>query len=585
MAISVTANLTTLSEAQDATGGTWVGASGTYDTEVKYMDTASWYYQTPKNGIGDANFTPTSSVDMSAADTHLFWWMKCDIFSFCELLNTGATASGLMVKVESSASDYVTWHVAGSDTWGGEWKSFVLDLNNTANTFSVTGTLNLAAVTKVSFLTDNSNSGNIRIVDNTNMNAVRFGTGLTLTGTLFNLVDAAADDELPANKYGVLQNIDGNIHCQGRIIIGSGATTTTYNSTDEEIVFKDAIVSSGLYKFDFVGSGNTSVVEGFVAKGAGTATFIVDASDTAASLTLSGSTFIRAGLVDFASTSDIQSTVFNNCGQIVPSTGTFRFNTISNFVGTTGALLFPSTDANISDLNFLICDNGVEYDATSDSTTPAFTNFTFDDEAGNYDVNNTSGGAVTIGNVGSNSNSYNPAGDIVTFSVDPVTIKLIAQTTSGTKIQDCRSLVIADTVGPYPGNVTITITSVTTTATVSHTAHGLSNGDEVQITGAIENNYNGIQTISNVSTNAYDYTIVATTSPATGTIKASFVFINGLTDVNGEISDTRTYSSDQVLGGRVRKSSGSPYYKTGPIVGTVDSATGVTINVIMLSDE
>lgn len=417
MAITVTPNLTVLSLADSGGAGTWAGSSGAYDNQVNIQGTDCWFYQTPKNGVGDGNYAPAAAVDMSATDTHLYWWMRCDVMPFCELLNTGATSSGLMVKIESSATDYVTWHIAGRDTWGGEWKAFVIDVNNTTNTFETVGTLNLAAVTKVSFLTDNSNSGTIRIVDNTMLDAVRFGTGLTLTGTDFSLKDAALNDELAANKYGVLQLIDGNIHCQGRIIIGNGATTTTFNSTDEEIVFKDVLVSSGVYKYQFVGSGNTSIIKGFVAKGAGLATYALDAADVNADITISGSTFIRAGLVDFASTSDIQTSVFNNCGQITPSTGIFKNNSISNYIGTTGALLWPTNDSNVSDITFSICDNDIEYDATSDSTTPTLTNIIHDDNAGDYDVNNTSGAVVTFALSGtSNGNSYNPAGDIVTFS-------------------------------------------------------------------------------------------------------------------------------------------------------------------------
>ena len=419
MAVSVTRNLTTFSLAQDNTGGTWVGASGAFDTEVFFQGTASWYYQTPKNSVGDGNFTPTSSVDMSATDTHLYWAMKCDVFPFCELLNTGATASGLMVKIESSASDYVTWHIAGKDTWGGEWKQFVLDINNTANTFSVTGTLDLTAVTKISFLTDNSNSGNIRIIDNTNINAVRFGTGLTATGTDFTLLDIAAADELVANKYGVLQIIDGNVHCQGKITIGSGATTTTLNSTDEILIYKDVIISTGLYELSFVGSGNTSIIKGLVAKGAGTsinARYYLDASDATADVTITGSTFIRAGLIDFASTSDIQTSVFNNCLQIDPSTSTFKSNSISNYTGAEGgAILFPSTDANFSDLTFSLCDQDIEYTASSDSTTPTLTNIIHDDEVGDFDINNTSGSAVTFALSGT-SNGNSSTGSAVTFS-------------------------------------------------------------------------------------------------------------------------------------------------------------------------
>lgn len=589
MAVSVQVDLTTFSLAQDNTGGTWVGASGAFDSEVFYQGSASWYYQTPKNGNGDGNFTPTASVDMSAADTHLYWAMKCDVFTFCEALNTGATSSGLMVKIESGASDYVTWHIAGSDTWGGEWKSFVLDVNNTANTFSVTGTLDLSAVTKISFLTDNSNSGNIRIIDNTNINAVRFGTGLTLTGTTFNLADAAAIDELTANKYGVLFNIDGNVHSQGRITIGNGATTTTFNSTDEEIVFRDAIVSAGLYKYDFVGSGNVSVVKGFVAKGAGAATFVMDASDTAADLTLSGSTFIRAGLIDFASTSDVQNCSFNNCDQIVPSTGIFKACTISNFTGTTGSLLYPSSDTNISGLIFLICDNGVEYDSGSDATSPSFDDFTFDDAGGNYDVNNTSGSAVSIGNAnGSNANSYNPGGDVVTFLANPVSFTVTAKkSTDGVVIEDAQINVEAgDALGDLFFEVVVTITSSGTLATVAHTAHGLVTGAKVNIRNAVEIDYLGAQTITVTGVNEYTYVMGnSTTSPATGTINATEMMVSGLSDVNGEITLSRPYTVDQLYRGFARKTDVSPFYQTANISGTLDKDLGATISANLTSDE
>lgn len=590
MAVTVTANLTDVSLANDNTGGTWVGASGAFDTEIKYQGTGSWFYQTPKNSSGDGNFTPTASIDLSAADTHLYWWMLCNVAPFLELLNTSTTSSGLMVKIESGASDYVTWHIAGSDTWGGEWKAFVIDVNNTADTFSVTGTLDLSAVTKISFLTDNSNSGNIRIVDNTAIDAVRFGTGLTLTGTTFGLADAAADDELVANKYGILQNIDGNIHCQGRITIGNGATTTTFNSTDEEIVFKDVIVSAGLYKYDFVGSGNTSVVQGFVAKGAGAATFVVDASDTAADLTLSGSTFIRAGLIDFASTSDVQSTVFNNCDQIVPSTGVFTNNTISNFVGTTGSVLFPSTDANISGLSIINCDNGIEYDSGSDSTSPAFDDITFDDAGGNYDVNNTSGAEISISkNNGSNPNSYNPGGDIVNFlGASVITSITVKDADDASLVSDARVLAwVADGVN-FPYQETVTITGSGTTATVTHTTHGLSTNDNVYIEGTtLEENYHGAYQITVTDANTYTYTTAQTvvTTPASGTITSTFVLLHAATTGTGIVTDTRVIGSDQLFNYRVRKSTTSPLYRQGAGQDTSTSTGGKAITVNLVSDE
>lgn len=62
------------------------------------------------------------------------------------------------------------------------------------------------------------------------------------------------------------------------------------------------------------------------------------------------------------------------------------------------------------------------------------------------------------------------------------------------------------------------LTSVTTTATATTSSpHGLTTGDIVRIFGAIETNYNVEASITVTGGTTFTYTIVATTSPATGT--------------------------------------------------------------------
>lgn len=66
------------------------------------------------------------------------------------------------------------------------------------------------------------------------------------------------------------------------------------------------------------------------------------------------------------------------------------------------------------------------------------------------------------------------------------------------------------------------VTSITlsgTTATVTATAHGLSDGDPTNIAGAVQAAYNGIKSISYVDANTFTFqTTAGTTTPATGTI-------------------------------------------------------------------
>jgi len=79
--------------------------------------------------------------------------------------------------------------------------------------------------------------------------------------------------------------------------------------------------------------------------------------------------------------------------------------------------------------------------------------------------------------------------------------------------------------------------------------------------------------------------LASTTSPATGTITGTFAYFNTLTDVNGQVSDTRSITSSQAFTGKVRKSSSSPLYRSSPISETIDSSNGLSLNISLISDE
>lgn len=78
---------------------------------------------------------------------------------------------------------------------------------------------------------------------------------------------------------------------------------------------------------------------------------------------------------------------------------------------------------------------------------------------------------------------------------------------------------------------------------------------------------------------------VYVTAAAGGPNSVGTVIISGLTDVNGLISDTRTYASDQPVTGWARKASGAPYYKEGLIAATIDSVSGASTTVQLILDQ
>lgn len=416
MAATVTPNLTALdpSLADSSTG--WAGASGGLDSQVFKQGSGSWTYQTPKNGIGDGNFTPASVVDMSATGTHIYWIMRCDVMPFCETKTTGtANASGLMLKVESSGGSK-TWHIAGRDTWEGNFKSFVADLANTSELYETVGTLDLSAVTVVSWLTDNSNSGTIRIIDNTWLDAPRYGTGLTAYGADFSYADIEAIDQATANKYGVIELVEGNLIVRGTITIDDNGATTTFNSTGEDITFADLPVGADLYKLNFTGSGTTAVIDTLAAKSFGADSntrFDFDASGTVGSFTLSGSSFNRAALSKFKAGQSITSTKFNNCLQVQPSTATFSGNVVANTADTVGGLLWADSN-NVSGTDFTANTTGPAIEHPSAAGTPySYVDMVF--SSNTFDGNNTSGTNIVVNNSGTSNAATDTGANTITY--------------------------------------------------------------------------------------------------------------------------------------------------------------------------
>lgn len=169
-----------------------------------------------------------------------------------------------------------------------------------------------------------------------------------------------------------------------------------------------------------------------------------------------------------------------------------------------------------------------------------------------------------------------------------VQIEVHAIDSTSANVNGARVYLTTDTGGPLPYQATVTsITRSASTATVTHTAHGMRTGDVVFIEGANQDEYNGKHTITVTAANTYTYTVSGTpTSPATGTILSTLVLIDGTTDSNGLVSSARPLTADQPVRGRVRKGTSTPFYKTTTIQNqTADSENGVTIPVLLLTDE
>lgn len=147
-----------------------------------------------------------------------------------------------------------------------------------------------------------------------------------------------------------------------------------------------------------------------------------------------------------------------------------------------------------------------------------------------------------------------------------------------------RVFVIADSGGPLPAEAGITLTRVGAVATAVHTSHGLKTGDQIFVTGSNQSDYNGLHIVTVTTINAYTFTVAGSpTTPATGTIVASSVIIQGLSNASGFISAEIDYSTNQPVTGYVRDAAGGTKYKESPLQGTI-TASGFQTTIRLRGD-
>lgn len=282
---------------------------------------------------------------------------------------------------------------------------------------------------------------------------------------------------------------------------------------------------------------------------------------------------------------------FALCGLIAQNSAYLSNCTLNKPSGAVG--LLSNNPDRFANCSFISDGTGhaVEISAagTYNSTANTFTGYAgTDGSTGNEAVYNNSGGAVTLNIIGGTTPTIrNGAGASTTLVINPVVTTItVKDINTGVAIESARVLILAsDNTGPMPFNETVTITRSGATATVVHTAHGLVSGKKVMIKGAVQQDYNGVYVLTVVDANSYTYTVAnAPATPATGTIKATGVVIDGVTDVSGVVSDTRSHAANQPITGRVRRATTGTLYKTSPISGVINSLTGFSTTVQMIPD-
>lgn len=316
----------------------WAGTDGpdAYYVATQGTNSESWLVSKNNSETG----TLTKSSDISGTDNLFNVWMKSDLSYYY---------TSVKVKLISTAGNYreYTLATAANPEVSGDFKAFSLDVNNGG---TETGTFVPASLSSVEVTVDNSASGNIRSVINNWIDAMYYGSGLTVSGTTTGdamFTEAAAVDENPSNRYGVLADISGKIFAQGNLTL----TGTALTSKNESLTFVDN--DNGLNTYKLTASG-TVTFDNSLIDTSGSAKFAFT-SVAATSFGMTGGGFSNASAVDFDSGQTISGANFISCGELDPNgAAVSNCKFINSVEAATGALIVNSdTEAeNCSDLQF-----------------------------------------------------------------------------------------------------------------------------------------------------------------------------------------------------------------------------------------
>ena len=537
------------------------------------------------------------------ADDHFYIWIRGATPGIIDTRDN----RGIQVAIGDSTTAFVKFHVNGVDTlpFGGSFPYVVRFVNTTLTNFR---TLVGSPGTTPSWIGGGLNTTGSSKDVNLGVDAARIGSGYDITGGTG--VDDPGDfqgisDDDTSTSEGIFQRKleNGSFSLQGKLRFGGASNECEFTDIGSFITALDTFHSLTDFNEILVEHADTILTltvctfKGLGTNSPGRFEMITSAS----TVDLTGCTFVDWGDIILGTGASLLSCNFINTDTITANGADLTGSKVEGYevAADTSPLIWnvaTDPDGLLDNMSFTkgtLATHAIEF-GTSSPTTMTLNGINFSgyhadngENDSTFHIKRTSG-TVTITVYGSTGNlSYKTAGATVIIIDNPVTLGLhVTDIDTAADISGARAYVIAAATGPLPYQDSVNITRVTTTASVAHTDHGLSDGDKVLIEGADQDEYNGVQTISNVTTSAYDYTVSGSpTTPATGTIISTAVIIDGITDSGGLISDSRTYSSDQDFSGRVRQSSSDPFYKTSPLTGTIDKDIGLTIAVQMVRDQ
>lgn len=466
----------------------------------------------------------------------VYYWAPNSLDTFAGA--SGGTGGGLQLVIGSGAAAYYGYNVAGSDTlpFGG-WVLAAVD----PNTASADQTVGSPSGTEQYFgaVADvpgaGPSKGNPLGIDAMRYGRCRVDYTNGDSGNGYATFDGAQSyGDNVTRRWGLLSKRDGAYFMSGFHSLGTTGTSVDFRDSNRIIFIRDHTkVTSAFNRIEVMNASSNVDWDNIQITALGTqskGTFVV----TAGAFDAVNCQFTDMNTFTFLDSSSATSCIFRRCGQITAPGADLRDSTVTGYTGAadTSAVVWnvnQDPDGELDNMTFVKGTNAhhaIQLGASSPATVTlrgiTFTGFNVSNEQNDS--------VIQLADTGSNRAwTINAVGCTGTVSVKK------------TRVGDTYT-VVADP-------VTYTVLVTTTSGTPIQNAR------------------------------------VYVTAAAGGPNSVGTVIISGLTDVNGLISDTRTYASDQPVTGWVRKASGAPYYKEGLVAATIDSVAGASTTVQLILDQ
>jgi hypothetical protein len=572
----------------------------TADTDIKVEGVASMSGITRSDGE-DSFYTDPGGAPVTAVGKILRGWVNTTNLPYMGI--ESVNPYDLWVSDGTTQSNSLA--LFGSDTYPGGWFYYWQDMDD------FTGPA-LANIEEWGIEAGHANNAKNAI--NMWMDVMRYMDGYTITGGTGGdkvaIFDLGVADKVGA--YGIVRDQFGVYFATGTVQIGNGATTTYFTIDGDVLVFLDTpgalSITAGLYNLNAQGTGCDCLIQNSVLRANGitdNTRFVLDFSDTDATVSILENSITRASTIDFAVGQTNTSNIFDDCGQITPAGADISGSTVKNYEGTAGtaAVVYNIASDPDGEFDFMTFTKGtaathaIEFGSTTPSTITLrgcdFNGYNagIAQNDSTFLLSGVGDRVINLVNCTGNFTYRTTVGITVTIVIDPVDLDVtVTDINTQAAVVGARVLIIpADGTNFKYLDAITSITRSGSTAEVTHTAHGLTPGDSVLIEGADQEEYNGAFVTAysvTLGSNGYEITVAGTpTTPATGTILGTQVLISDTTDVNGKITDNRSYSVDQIIAGRVRRATNGTLYKTSPINATVNAIAGLALSVQMIPDE